>query len=713
MILLGEDELHVAARAGMMLLEKNAELESTIEDLHDDILTYQNHYRELAMEAEVLREQRKEAVMEVQEAHRDIKALRSQIINQQIEWERIHEELQDSIQHLRTDLHLAKTAPCQHQIAALQLHLDQENEQDTNAQVVPPDASDSVLDANVVAMVEKDEYEKVCAENEELHATLHHAEEEFAAFQLERTRAQAMELQIKNLEQQVVQVQREKRAMKEEQEEERALIESLRAMVQMYKKIAEARPFSSECSCKDTSDDEAQTITDIAPINPKTLHDDVIQMNLALKDEIASLKQQLEAVQSLPPPPAPDISLRDRIDELEDRLNVTKEMLKHTKQQWISALIKQREAQECCDAAKAELVRMHDLLNHQLGPFSSDSNPQEGRIPLTRRPSIEDDWVQDNGVHPAPPGDLNSPLIQCLLDHWTQDKSQRRALSEWLQSAISDRTKGPTQALRLDRLSSEVSAGFIQLLVPILRKVHGVDVTIMKRASMHVLSDLILDVSKAKVPIPAPSSSIHRALIEIDRNASERGGFQSLLQRSCAIHGDQATFTFPNSLFMRLRLWLLLLFVVAVCAEDLYELLGASSGATSQELKRIYRKLSLKYHPDKQAPEDREAAEKHFIKIANAYRVLSDPERREKYDLYGIADDQGFKNFDEAFKSAHDSYEDTPLNWIALILICLMGIVPVFLIKSNKGKQKTVNNARREALLATSKAKAKRSPKDD
>ncbi|OQR92514.1 hypothetical protein ACHHYP_03604 [Achlya hypogyna] len=162
---------------------------------------------------------------------------------------------------------------------------------------------------------------------------------------------------------------------------------------------------------------------------------------------------------------------------------------------------------------------------------------------------------------------------------------------------------------------------------------------------------------------------------------------------------------------MRFVWTLVLLLAVVAAAEDLYELLGASSSASAQDLKRIYRKLSLKYHPDKQAPEAREDAKKHFVKIANAYRVLSDPERREKYDLYGIADDQGFKNFDEAYKSSHDSYEDTPLNWIALIVICLMGIVPVFLIKG-KSKQKTVNNARKEALLATSKAKVKRSPKD-
>ncbi|RHY11596.1 hypothetical protein DYB36_003242 [Aphanomyces astaci] len=145
---------------------------------------------------------------------------------------------------------------------------------------------------------------------------------------------------------------------------------------------------------------------------------------------------------------------------------------------------------------------------------------------------------------------------------------------------------------------------------------------------------------------------------------------------------------------MKVLLVIVLLAVVA-WAEDLYEILGASSGATSQDLKRIYRKLSLKYHPDKVASEERDSAQAKFLKIANAYRVLSDPARREKYDLYGIADDEGFKNFDEAFKHARDSVEDTPLNWIILIIIVSASVGPILYFKF-KAKPKAVNNARRE-----------------
>ncbi|KAF0689730.1 Aste57867_18841 [Aphanomyces stellatus] len=156
---------------------------------------------------------------------------------------------------------------------------------------------------------------------------------------------------------------------------------------------------------------------------------------------------------------------------------------------------------------------------------------------------------------------------------------------------------------------------------------------------------------------------------------------------------------------MRFQFTLLLVLLLAVVAiaQDLYEILGASSSATPQDLKRIYRKLSLKYHPDKVASDERDAAQAKFLKIANAYRVLSDPERREKYDLYGIADDEGFKNFAEAFKHAHDSVEDTPLNWIILIGILCMSIGPILYLKF-KPKPKLINNARREALAAKKKS---------
>lgn len=68
---------------------------------------------------------------------------------------------------------------------------------------------------------------------------------------------------------------------------------------------------------------------------------------------------------------------------------------------------------------------------------------------------------------------------------------------------------------------------------------------------------------------------------------------------------------------------------------DYYEVLGLSKGASDDEIKKAFRKLAMKYHPDKN-PGDKEAEEK-FKEINEAYAVLSDPEQKSKYDRFGHA----------------------------------------------------------------------------
>jgi len=70
-------------------------------------------------------------------------------------------------------------------------------------------------------------------------------------------------------------------------------------------------------------------------------------------------------------------------------------------------------------------------------------------------------------------------------------------------------------------------------------------------------------------------------------------------------------------------------------ARDYYEILEVSRTSTDQEIKSAYRKIAMKFHPDRN-PGDK-AAEDRFKEAAEAYSVLSDPDKRKRYDAYGHA----------------------------------------------------------------------------
>ncbi len=95
---------------------------------------------------------------------------------------------------------------------------------------------------------------------------------------------------------------------------------------------------------------------------------------------------------------------------------------------------------------------------------------------------------------------------------------------------------------------------------------------------------------------------------------------------------------------------------------DYYEILGVAKSADQDTIKKAYRKLAMQYHPDKN-PDNPEAEDK-FKEAASAYEVLSDPEKRARYDQFGHAAFQGggggrgFQNMEDIFGSFGDIFED-------------------------------------------------------
>ncbi|PLW96135.1 MAG: molecular chaperone DnaJ [Marinilabiliales bacterium] len=87
---------------------------------------------------------------------------------------------------------------------------------------------------------------------------------------------------------------------------------------------------------------------------------------------------------------------------------------------------------------------------------------------------------------------------------------------------------------------------------------------------------------------------------------------------------------------------------------DYYDVLGVSKGATAEELKKAYRKLALKFHPDKN-PDDKEAEEK-FKEAAEAYEVLSNADKRSRYDQFGHRGVSGSGGFGGQHMSMDDIF---------------------------------------------------------
>ncbi|BFI28485.1 DnaJ homolog subfamily C member 25 [Marchantia polymorpha subsp. ruderalis] len=123
----------------------------------------------------------------------------------------------------------------------------------------------------------------------------------------------------------------------------------------------------------------------------------------------------------------------------------------------------------------------------------------------------------------------------------------------------------------------------------------------------------------------------------------------------------------------RRLLWSLLFLTLLPCVlsiycdeDDCYDLLGVTQASTTSDIKKAYYKLSLKLHPDKNPDPE---AKKQFIKVANAYEILSDEAKREQYD-YAIAHpEEVFYNTARYYQTYYGPQADLRAVLVGLLII--------------------------------------------
>ncbi|KAI5306585.1 DnaJ- protein scj1 [Ascosphaera pollenicola] len=109
------------------------------------------------------------------------------------------------------------------------------------------------------------------------------------------------------------------------------------------------------------------------------------------------------------------------------------------------------------------------------------------------------------------------------------------------------------------------------------------------------------------------------------------------------------------SLNLLLGLVLLLLIPLSICAEDYYKILGIDRSASERDIKKAYRTLSKKYHPDKNPGDD--TAQQKFVEVSEAYDVLSTKNTRQIYDKYGHEGLERHKQGGGGGAAQHDPFD--------------------------------------------------------
>ncbi|TYZ64176.1 hypothetical protein PybrP1_006323 [[Pythium] brassicae (nom. inval.)] len=603
------EALRKAARAGILLLEKNQELHDENEALRAQLAILESERPTLraalgARDDEVagLQDERKQCLVEINALRSELRAKSALVTNLLDSEQQLKSEVEESAAAKR--LAEFQVESLQHELEALHLREGEKRrpgadsattggsnnstERVPRRSVTNPAASYDSNQASVFTWADYEElmlkWQAAGAESEALQLELKSVRKEVEGLRKKAAKATEYYIQVEKLEKRNGKLQSANDTLNEELTEERALLESLRTMNLMYKQIADSRPFSFV-----DADGESATPPSAAQCLEThqlgiSVQDVLLDTNMKLETELRELRDTLqlyEQLQSQPPgsntvklpasetnTPAATIDVSVAMDELkrrlsrmgsnnseeyvvscetasfsdfgsemsnaafdalvlkvqdlQEKLSVAKDMLKHTKLQWSAAVASQKALEECNRSAQAEITRLTQQLDYQVTSMANtaSSSRTNGSAGLTRASATsgydsddEDKWVEETAPYPAPPGDLNSPLIKCLLDHWTTDKAKVMTLTDWLHHAI--RGTGKPTPLRLHALTSEVAAGFAQLLVPIMREKHGVSVTIYRRDSVHVLSDLVLQTTQPSINVPSFSTTASASSVAV------------------------------------------------------------------------------------------------------------------------------------------------------------------------------------------------------